>query len=265
MAYYEIPANPVRYGKETPEELQQLIANYLVLLAGDIDSGYSNDPLEPTAIRMMIQLRTTGSKDTQDVIDIINEFISANFPQNVHIMIGGGVTQEIAITDLILNSQIISIFISVIMIFLIVAVSHKSLIAGVISAVPLILAVLCNFAVMAFAGIKLNLGTALIASLTVCIGIDDAIHFIEFYKREYKSGGPDSLRRTFIACGKAICITALSVGAGFAILAFSRFKIISEFGLLTALCMVSTTLVSLTIIPAVLSTLKPKFIYGEKK
>jgi predicted RND superfamily exporter protein len=265
MAYYEIPVNPARYGKETPEELQQLIANYLVLLAGDIDSGYSNDPLEPTAIRMMIQLRTTGNQDTHAVIGIINEFISVNFPKNVRAVIGGSVTQEMAVTDLILNSQIISIFISVLMIFLIVALSHKSLIAGVISAVPLILAVLCNFTVMAFTGIKLNLGTALIASLTVCIGIDDAIHFIEFYKREYKSGGTDSLRRTFIACGKAICITALSVGAGFAILAFSRFKIISEFGLLTAICMVSTTLVSLTIIPALLSTLKPKFIYGVKK
>ncbi|MDR0315652.1 MAG: MMPL family transporter, partial [Treponema sp.] len=264
MAYYEIPANPERYGKETPEELQRLIANYLVLLAGDIDSGYSNDPLEPTAIRMMIQLRTTGSHDTQAVIDIVNEYISVNFPKNVRIMVGGGVTQEIAITDMILNSQIISIFISVLMIFLIVALSHKSIIAGVISAVPLILAVLCNFTVMAFTGIKLNLGTAIIASLTVCIGIDDAIHFIEFYKREYKSGDPNSLLRTFIACGKAICITALSVGAGFAVLAFSRFKIISEFGFLTALCMVSTTLVSLTIIPALLSTLKPKFIYGEK-
>ncbi|MDR0313751.1 MAG: MMPL family transporter [Treponema sp.] len=265
MAYYEVPANPARYGKEAPEELQQLVSNYLVLLAGDIDSGYSNDPLEPTAIRMMIQLRTTGSKDTQDVIDIINEFISVNFPENVDIMIGGGVTQEIAITDLILNSQIISIFISVLMIFLIVAISQKSLIAGVISAVPLILAVLFNFTVMAIFGIKLNLGTALIASLTVCIGIDDAIHFIEFYKREFKSGGQDPLRRTYIACGKAICITALSVGAGFAVLAFSRFKIIAEFGMLTAICMVSTTLVSLTIIPALLSTIKPKFIYGDKK
>jgi predicted RND superfamily exporter protein len=118
---------------------------------------------------------------------------------------------------------------------------------------------------MGLFGIKLNLGTALIASLTVCIGIDDAIHFIEFFKREYRSGDPDSLRRTFIACGKAICTTASSVGAGFAVLAFSRFKIIAEFGLLTAICMLTTTLVSLTVIPAMLTVIKPKFIYGEKE
>ena len=264
-AYYEIPADPARYGKETPEDLQRLIANYLVLLSGDDDSGYSNDPLEPTAIRTMMQLRTTGSTDTQKVINIINKYIAANFPPNVRVMIGGGVTQEIAVTDLILNSQIISIIISVFMIFIIVAIAHKSFVAGFISAVPLVLAVLCNFLVMGFLGIKLNLGTALIASLTVCIGIDDAIHFIEFYKREYKNGVDGCLRRTFMACGKAICITAMSVGAGFAVLAFSKFKIIAEFGLLTALCMLSTTLVSLTIMPVLLTIIKPKFIHGKNK
>ncbi|MCL2271193.1 MAG: MMPL family transporter [Treponema sp.] len=265
VSYYEIPSDPARYGKETPGDLQRLIANYLVLLAGDDDSGYSNDPLEPTALRMMMQLRTTGSGDTNAVLDIINEYTAVNFPKNVRVMIGGGVTQEIAVTDLILNSQIISIMISVFMIFIVVAIANKSFVAGMISAVPLILAVLCNFTVMGFLGIRLNLGTALIASLTVCIGIDDAIHFLEFYKREFRNGVEGALRRTFLACGRAICTTAMSVGVGFAVLAFSKFKIIAEFGLLTALCMLSTTIVSLTIMPVLLNLIRPKFIYGDKK
>ncbi|MCL2175159.1 MAG: MMPL family transporter [Treponema sp.] len=264
-SYYEIPFDPERYGKYSKEELQKLIANYLVLLAGSDDNDYSNDPLEPTAIRTMMQLRTTGSGDTRKVIGIINDYVKINFPENVKVMIGGGVTQEIAVTELILNSQIISIMISVLMIFIIVAIANRSFVAGVISAVPLILAVLCNFTVMGLIGIKLNLGTALIASLTVCIGIDDAIHFLEFYKREFKKEVEGALRRTFMACGKAICVTAMSVGIGFAVLAFSKFKIIAEFGLLTAICMLTTTIVSLTIMPVMLNFIKPKFIYGDKK
>jgi predicted RND superfamily exporter protein len=263
MAYYEIPADPKRYGKEKPDELQQLIANYLVLLAGDDESNYSNDPLEPTAIKTMIQMRTTGSKDSQAVIETINEYIAVNFPKNVRTIIGGGVTYEMAVSDLILNSQIISIFISVLMVFFIVAISNKSLIAGVIGSVPLTLAILCNFAVMGFGGIKLSLGTALISSLAVGIGIDYTIHFIEFFKREYQTGNPDFLRRTFIGCGKAIIINALSVGAGFGVLAFSQFKIIAELGTLIALSMLITAFVSLTVIPALLMVIKPKFIYGK--
>ncbi|MDR2730630.1 MAG: MMPL family transporter, partial [Treponema sp.] len=262
MAYYEIPTNPQRYGKETHEELQRLIANYLVLLSGDDDSGYSNDPLEPTAIRTMIQMRTTGSRDSQAVIDTVKEYIAVNFPKNVRVIIGGGITYEMAVTDLIFNSQLISIFISVLIVFLIMAVSNKSLIAGVIGSVPLTLAILCNFAVMGFLGIKLSLGTALISSLAVGIGIDYTIHFIEFFKHEYRSGEPDFLRRTFIGCGKAILINALSVGAGFGVLAFSQFKIIAELGALIALSMMITAFVSLTVIPALLMVIKPKFIYN---
>jgi uncharacterized protein len=265
MAYYEIPANPKRYGKETDEELQRLIANYLVLLAGDADSGYSNDPLEPTAIRTMVQMRTVGNRDSQAVIDIVKEFIAVNFPKNVRVVIGGGITYEMAVTDLIFNSQLISIFISVLIVFLIMAISNKSMIAGVIGSVPLTLAILCNFAVMGFLGIKLSLGTALISSLAVGIGIDYTIHFIEFFKHEYQSGKADFLHHTFIGCGKAIIINALSVGAGFGVLAFSQFRIIADLGMLIALNMLITAFVSLTVIPALLMVIKPKFIYGANK
>jgi predicted RND superfamily exporter protein len=263
MAYYEIPANPARYGKETEEELGRLIANYLVLLAGDDEMLYSNDPLEPTAIRTMVQFRATGSKEIQDVIAVINEYAAVNFPPNVRVLIGGGATQEIAITELIFKSQLISIFISVLMVFLIVAFSHKSPVAGIIAAAPLAMAILCNFAVMGFLGIKLNLGTALISSLAVGIGIDYTIHFIEFFKREYRANEEGFLRRTYIGCGKAIMINALSVGAGFGVLALSQFKIIAELGALIALSMLITALVSLTVIPALLTVIKPRFIYAK--
>jgi predicted RND superfamily exporter protein len=210
-------------------------------------------------------MRTTGSRDSQEVIDIINEYIAVNFPKNVRVIIGGGITNEMAITNLIFNSQIISIIISVFIVFLIMAFSNKSPVAGVVGAVPLTLAILCNFAVMGFLGIKLTLGTALISSLAVGIGIDYTIHFIEFFKHEYQSGKPDFLRQTFIGCGKAIIINALSVGAGFGVLAFSQFRIIAELGSLIALNMLITAFVSLTVIPALLMVIKPRFIYYKNK
>ncbi|MDR2662053.1 MAG: MMPL family transporter, partial [Treponema sp.] len=59
--------------------------------------------------------------------------------------------------------------------------------------------------------------------------------------------------------GKAIIINALSVGLGFAVILFSRFKMLGSFGLLIALTMAASALVSLTVIPALLLTFKPKF------
>ena len=266
FSYYEVPSNPARYGKTTEDDLQRLTANYLVLLAGDDSNMYSNDPFEPTAIKTTIQLRTTGNIDTLAVVEKINAYIDANFPKNVRVMIGGGAMQEGAITELIMSSQIISIVVSVLIIFILIALAYRSFVAGIIGALPLAISIICNFAVMGFMNIKLNIGTALVASLAFSIGTDYVIHFIEAFKREYKNqnNDVDCLRLTFVGCGKAIIINAVSVGAGFAVLAFSRFRIVAEMGALIAFSMIITALVSLTIIPALITAIKPKFIYGGK-
>jgi predicted RND superfamily exporter protein len=62
-AYYEVPTDPARYGKADAAGLKDLVSGYLVLLSGDIDS-YADDPLEPKSIRMSVQLRTLGQRDT---------------------------------------------------------------------------------------------------------------------------------------------------------------------------------------------------------
>jgi predicted RND superfamily exporter protein len=134
-----------------------------------------------------------------------------------------------------------------------------------VGSIPLLISILINFAVMGFLGIKLNLGTSLVASVSVGIGIDYAIHFIDAYKREYRaSNGEEFLRRAFEGSGKAIVINAVSVGAGFAVLALSRFNILADLGLLICLTMFTSALISLTVIPALLSVLNPRFVKRVK-
>ncbi|MDR1506254.1 MAG: MMPL family transporter, partial [Treponema sp.] len=270
FSYYEIPSDPARYAKESSEELQRLIANYLVLLAGEIED-YSNDPLEPTAIKTAIQIRSIWQRDVNTVVDEINSYVAANFPRaepgassGVRVVIGGSAAAEGALSELIIYSQITSLAVSILVVFIIIALSNRSMVAGFIAAVPLALAILCNFAIMGFLDIKINMGTALISGVAVGIGIDYTIHFMEFFKHEYQGGG-DFLRRTFLGSGKAIVINALSVGAGFGVLAFSQFRIIAQFGALVMFSMFITGLVSLTVIPAMLTMIKPKFIYGGKE
>jgi predicted RND superfamily exporter protein len=178
------------------------------------------------------------------------------------VSVGGPALVESALSFLVVQSQIVSVVISILIVFIIVAVSYKSLIAGLVDGLPLIISILIDFAVMGFVGIKLNLGTSLVASISVGIGVDYAIHFIDAYKREYRNGG-DFLRRSFTNSGKAIIINAVSVGAGFAVLCFFRFNILVDLGLLIALTMFTSALASLMVIPALLAIVRPKFIYGQ--
>jgi predicted RND superfamily exporter protein len=262
-SYYEIPATPERYGKTRPEELQQLVSSYLILLSGNIDA-YANDSLEPTAIKTTIQLRTLGEADTGRVIREIRQYVDANFPRNIKVTLGGSAMVEASLNRLVVQSQLVSVVISLFLVFLIVAVSNRSLAAGIVGTVPLSISILVNFAVMGFLGIKLNIGTSMVASVSVGIGIDYTIHCIEAYKREYRASGGrgDYLRRTFTSSGKAIMINAVSVGAGFAVLLFSQFVMLEDLGLLIALTMGTSAFVSLTVIPVLLLLFKPKFIGG---
>ena len=269
-AYYEIPADPARYGKTTDAELQQLIANYLVPLAGS-DNRMSNDPLEPTAVKTTILINSQWTKDTDEVIRAVNEYVDANFHKakpgalpNIRVITGGVATQQSAMSNLIFRSQVISLLLSLLIVLIIVAFSYKSLAAGLIAALPLSIAILGNFAVMGFAGLTINVATALTGSLAVGIGIDYTIHIIDAFKREYEAApGGDYLRRTFAGAGKAILINAVSVGAGFGVLTFSQFRVLSQFGGLITLSMAVSAAVSLTVIPVLLAAVKPKFIYGQ--
>jgi predicted RND superfamily exporter protein len=261
-SYYEIPLDPKRYGKEKPEELQRLVSNYLVLLSGNI-SDYANDSLEPTAIKVTVQLRTVGMDDSQVIFNEIDRYVTANFPRDVRVIVGGTTMVEGSLNNLVVQSQLISMFFSIICVFIIVAASNKSLIAGCIGIAPLSISVLLNFAVMGFAGIKLNLGTSMVASVSVGVGIDYTIHCLEAYKREYRAtnGQGNYLWRAFVSSGKAIIINAVSVGAGFAVLLASRFVMLGDLGLLIAITMFSSALVSLTVLPALLEVIKPKFVF----
>jgi predicted RND superfamily exporter protein len=121
---------------------------------------------------------------------------------------------------------------------------------------------------MGFAGIKLNLGTSMVAAVSVGVGIDYTIHCLEAYKREFRASGgavggasdAGFLRRVFLSSGKAIIINAVSVGAGFAVLLASSFIMLSDLGLLIALTMFTNALVSLTVLPALLALFKPEFV-----
>jgi len=273
-SYYEIPTDPKRYGKESKEDLQGLIANYLLLLSGNI-SEYANDPLEPTAIKSTVQLRTLGMEDSHAIFKEIRRYVKDSFRnfnigEEVKFTLGGTTMVESSLNDQVVQTQVVSMLFSIICVFIIVSLANKSWVAGIIGIIPLSISILINFAVMGFFGIKLNLGTSMVAAVAVGIGIDYSIHCMEAYKREYlayggiaASGGGDFLRHVFFSSGKAIIINALSVGAGFAVLILSNFVMLGDLGMLIAITMFSSAFVSLTVLPALLLLIKPKFIYKE--
>ena len=260
-AYYEIPMDPAKYGKRNISELTALIQNYLLLMAGNVQD-FIDDVHAPTTLKVNIQLRTVGQQDSEKALQAIMAYVKENFPQDISVEPNGSMFIEQSLNTMVVQSQLISIAVSFGIVFLILTFYYRSIIAGIIGIIPLMISIALNFGFMGIAGIKLNIGTAMVASFAIGIGIDYTIHYLAAYHREYtkRQEERDFLIHTFYGSGKAILFNAVSVGAGFAVLILSKFNMLSELGLLIALVMGTSSFASLTVLPTILSIVKPRFI-----
>ncbi|NCC64604.1 MAG: hypothetical protein EOM15_08110 [Spirochaetia bacterium] len=240
MGSYEIPVDPKRYALDSEEELSFLIAQYLLLYSASLDT-FINDPLEPDATAFTILLKDSQTDTLQKLSTLVYEL----FPPTYTVKIGGGEAVSLALTELVTKSQVISLFSSLIAVFLLVLVTLKSVKLAFLSLIPCIFALTSVFTAMVLFSIKLDIITSLLASLCIGIGVDYAIHLLAAFLRNQQT-----LEQALMTTGRAIMANAASVALGFTGLLFSRFTPIIHLGLLFCIAMTTAALSALVLLPA---------------
>ncbi|MBO4320363.1 MAG: RND family transporter [Treponema sp.] len=260
-AYYEIPYDTEKYPVASKEELAGVVQGYLTLLSGSLDR-FVDDDMNPQIMRITVQLRNHSTQTTGDIIAAAQKFAEEHFPAGYTLEATGTAEMEYTMTKMIVSSQLTSLLISLLCVFVIIAFSFKSGWAGLLGAVPLALAIILNYMVMGFAGINLDLVTSIIASVAVGVGIDYTIHFLSTYKEERtKSDDLEEVTRmTFRKSGHGIVTNAVAVGFGFLVLCFSKFVVLRYIGILVAIVMFTSSFLAMTVIPGFLNMYAPKFI-----
>ncbi|RKY04919.1 hypothetical protein DRP77_02520 [Candidatus Poribacteria bacterium] len=154
----------------------------------------------------------------------------------------------------LLKSQIQSLLIAFLLVFILLSIQNRSVRMGLITSSPIALTVLINFAVMAYAGVALDLVTMMIAGVAIGIGIDYAIHFSSRYKLELeKLSDPElAVERTLKTTGRAILVNALTVALGFSVLMFGQLSPVRRFGWMMAMTMIVSALAAIIYLPAML-------------
>jgi len=266
MAYYEIPYDPAKYPVASREELAGVVNGYLTLLSGSLDRFIDSD-LNPQEMRVTCQLRNFSTIDTGTIIDDAKDYAAKHFPAGYTLEATGSGEMEKRMTDLVVSSQISSLLISLLSVFIIITISFGSAWAGLLGTVPLAFTILLNYMIMGFAEINLDLVTSIIASVAVGVGIDYTIHFLSTYKEE-RSKSDDLTavtKSTFVKSGHGIITNAIAVGLGFLVLCCSKFLVLRYIGILVAIVMFSSSMLAMTIIPGILNIFDPKFIRPKKK
>lgn len=140
----------------------------------------------------------------------------------------------------------------------------RSLPVALISMVPSLISASLVLGLMGWIGLPLDLMTITITAITIGIAVDDTIHYIHRFHEELPIDNDyvATMKRCHGSIGKAMYYTSLTIIAGFSILAFSNFNPTVYFGLLTSLAMLVALLSNLTLLPALLITVKPKLRAG---
>jgi predicted RND superfamily exporter protein len=260
-AYDEIPYDLEKYPVSSRQELKNLVAQYLLLYSGSLDE-FSDNSMQPSQARMQIQLTTHNTKIVKSIIEDARQYAATHFPEGYSLQAYGIAELENSLTDMITSSQMTSLALAILAVFLILTFYFRSPAAGLIGAIPLVLSILINFGIMGLAGIDLDMVTSLIASIAIGIGVDYTIHFMSDY--HYERLRSDDLNtvtlNTLATTGKAIVVNAVSVGLGFLVLGLSRFVVLRYIGILVAVVMLTSSVTAMTILPAMLNVFRPRFI-----
>jgi uncharacterized protein len=214
-AFYTIPDHP------------DLVAQYLLLyeMSGDPQNLVRVINYDYNRTNLTFQLKGDDSKTIKEALAVIRDFEEPLKGLGISMNFAGSGYKALVFSDLILEGQIRSIVLSLGLVLLILMVMFRSVKAGLIGSLPIIVTALISFGVMGLLNIPLSTTTTLLSSIAIGIGIDYAIHFLQHYRMNLAAGASPTVavNRTMSRTGRAILFNAIVVIAGFMVLLFSVF------------------------------------------
>jgi predicted RND superfamily exporter protein len=157
------------------------------------------------------------------------------------------------------KSQILTlgaVFLAILVMFVLL---FHSVSLALIALAPNLLAAGLVLGLMGWLGIPLDIMTITIAAIVVGIGVDDCIHYVHRFMREFPADR--DYRATMYRChssiGRAMYYTTVTVVVGFSTLTLSNFNPSIYFGLLTVLAMIAAVVGALLLLPRLIIVFKP--------
>ncbi|MBN1479506.1 RND family transporter [candidate division KSB1 bacterium] len=162
----------------------------------------------------------------------------------------------------VVNGQVLSLLLATGVVALLLSILFRSLVAGLIGAIPLALSILVLFGLMGVFHIELNIATAMLSSIMIGVGVDYTIHFLWRYREERANRleYAAAVKKTLTTTGRGIIFNAFSVIVGFTALLFSSFLPVQFFGFLVVISILACLIGALVLVPALCIVFRPKFL-----
>lgn len=192
------------------------------------------------------------------VMDIKKRFDQFSVSQKIEIHYSGLPYIRTITTQKIKSELYYFIALSLLLSAIIMILFFKSFRVVVSSLIIVFISIIWSIGTLSVFNYKISILTGVIPSLLIIIAIENCIYIINKYHWEYKlhQNKTKALSRVIHRIGKATLVTNLTTATGFATFIFISNKMLFEFGIVASLNIMFEYVLTLTLIPIILSFLK---------
>ncbi|MBI4694833.1 MAG: MMPL family transporter [Gammaproteobacteria bacterium] len=219
--------------------------------------------LEGRTANFVIFYKDATGRTVHEAIAAAKSFLDKHPLKGVTPRFAGGIigttaaaNEETEASDLKMTTSII------VLVTISIIVAYRSLFAGLMVFIVLILCVMTNRAFMTMRDIGLNVNTLPVTSVGIGVGVDYTIYMLDRLKEEVRHRSLiDGIITSMRTTGAAILFTAVTVLAGIVYwIPGSSLRFNSEMALLLCLLLTSNMIGAITLIPLFVRIFKPGFV-----
>ena len=157
------------------------------------------------------------------------------------------------------KSQILTLGLVMLGIFIMFLILFRNVKISLIGVIPNFIAAFSILGLIGLLNIPLDMMTITIAAITIGIAVDNSIHYIYRFIEEfkYKQNYNEVIKICHSSVGVAILNTSITIVFGFSILVLSNFIPTIYFGIFTGIAMLLAMLLVLSLLPALITLIKP--------
>ena len=225
-------------------------------------------------IRIEIRVDASTSSDTSRVVEWFEEELGSEDDDGkmrselsgvAVIHVTGDLVALQNVLDGLNSSQLSSTAISFTVSFLVLLLLTRRPVPALVVLTPVVLATIWVVGSMVLLSLKWNVLTVMVTALSLGIGIDYVIHMWRRFEaeREKRDNIWDALEETLSTTGVALILSAGTTALGFLVLLLSPMPVVQQFGLVTALTVTFSLILSIIVLPVLLLMAENSSITSE--
>ncbi|TVQ40941.1 MAG: RND transporter [Wenzhouxiangella sp.] len=212
-----------------------------------------------------LQLPSGDNQDMQRVVDAVDAFISVNpLQEGVNLTWGGSNYINLIWQAEMVAGMLYALLSAFAIVLIMMIVLFRSFVFGILAVLPLTLTITVIYGVMGLVGKDYDMPVAVLSSLSLGLSVDFAIHFIQRLRARMAEGADwkQALDYVFEEPARAITRNAVVISFGFLPLLAATLMPYITVGIFLASIMALSAIVTLLMLPAILSA-APRLFFGQ--